>query len=691
MKTQGVLQQIKQHLPPKGVTSVLLVVPPYRKLVLPNHGINYLGASLANPEFIGRVAGNSQIDKLKGAQPPRLHVRILDMRVAPKALDINRALDLFSPSVLAVTADSHSIGAAIGIAQQAARNANLRNTLKIVGGYFPSAEPYLALKGSTFDVAALGYGEETLAELVLARHFFGADFREALPLIPGTVYKKGNEIQNNGRRAFKVPLDDLPFPHTAKPLYLFDNFQEIDGLQRAFIVGNRGCSYGCNYCSGPAVTLRKVRQRSAANILHEIDILHQSGIRNVLFDEEDFLLRPQQELNLLLAGLKAIKERDSSFYWTIETRGDKLSVGSIMAMAGAGLRIMAFGVETLCEPLARELKNDRSLSIVTLQKRAKEAGAAGVVVAYNLMVGTPGYGWKEILANAIALVKQPPSFSAVGEYKAYPGSPFYNRLSKEERGMMENWQLQNKDPDNQYPIIDTQEMTASEIELARNELDILLFCLRKALENPRVVNEWEVLIFGILEAFRINAIYDLFLNSDTTYMPIKRKMSIDSLPYDILSFYQARLKGSRKFENEEGLTPFQTENMLRDYKLSLLSLSFRQEGVELLDHFLQTVTIEYGLRLSTLPLKSMRQFVSLILTLVYNASIIRKAPFTRIVIEDQAKVLEVCQSMPEQFEQEETVEKLGLLIKKDTNKLDVVGFLFELDDTTTTLRISASS
>ncbi|MCX5751302.1 MAG: radical SAM protein, partial [Candidatus Saganbacteria bacterium] len=682
---------IEQHLPPQGATSVLLVVPRYTRLALPHHGVRYLAATLQDKELLRRIAQGSRIEALREADPPNIHVRILDLSVSPSDFDLDAFLKAFAPSLIGVTANSHSIGAAFKIAGQIKANPATMRTVKVVGGYLPSALPNFALKGD-FQIAAMGYGEETLGELVLALHFLKRiDFYQSLAKIPGIFYReRGNEVKGNERRTPSIPLDDLPFPHIANPLQIFGNFPQLVGSKQGFVVGSRGCVYSCKYCCGPAVTGKRVLHRSPKNILAEIEQLYQLGMRFILFDEEDFMLRPKASITELLDGLGRIKQRDPSFGWGMETRGDKLSDASIHSLAAAGIQNIAFGVETLHEGLARTLKDDPNLSIADLQHATRVAQTAGINVFYNLMVGTPGYGWREILATAIALQKQAPDNATPGTFKYYAGSPFYSDpLQPAQRESIERSHLTVTNPDEEYPIIDTSEMTEAEIRTASNELDMLLFCLAQAKFHPPGNNNWTTTAHGIVDAFRINAIYDLLLNSGGK--PQSRTSLLKNLSADIRTFLEKRSRGSRGFSSEEVSRDQRFDFGMEywQYLSSLLSLSMPEDVTNLLDQFLQSVNVEGGLLLAQLPLQKMRKFIVFLVQLVYLPLMARRSPFIKIAIENEHRVFEEVNRLTN-IDVQALAPKIAQFMSGATNSLEVQGILFEIEPEVKTLKIRAA-
>jgi hypothetical protein len=432
----------------------------------------------------------------------------------------------------------------------------------------------------------------------------------------------------------------------------------------------------------------KVRSRSAGNILAEVQQLYNLGLRTILFDEEDFLLRPNGELTALLDGLRALKQRDPTFGWAMETRGDRLTEDSIRLMAGAGLKTMAFGVETLDEPLARRIKNDPNLSIARVHAATRAGQAAGISVYYNLMLGSPGYGWKEVLATALALKDQPPDLAMTTTYKHYPGSPFYAEGSPAARSQVEAWQERAADPNGNYPVLDTDEMTAAEMNSAGEELELLLFCIKQTQACAPNREPWKLATKTILDAFRINAMYDLFLSSGSKKQ--SRACQLRSLSADAKQFFAKRASLSKGFSYQQMARKPVICQKLTDYMAVLLSLESPEETVTALDKFLQTVTVEGGFSLASLSIQQMQRFVMLVVALVYSPIHLTGRTFSRIVIEDERAVLAAAMQISNHAGQATLATALAPFLAGNTNRLSAFGFVFELDQASSVLKISAA-
>src|SRR5208337_3282219 len=79
----------------------------------------------------------------------------------------------------------------------------------------------------------------------------------------------------------------------------------------AVTITTRGCPYKCIFCAGRTVSGRKVRFRSAQNVLAEIDILYDRGIREIIFLDDHFLADRKRAVEIM----KGLLDRNYNLTW----------------------------------------------------------------------------------------------------------------------------------------------------------------------------------------------------------------------------------------------------------------------------------------------------------------------------------------------------------------------------------------
>ena len=97
----------------------------------------------------------------------------------------------------------------------------------------------------------------------------------------------------------KVPdfienLDELPFPawEILPDPMAYDHPLHVVGGHRFPILGSRGCPFNCTFCSSPLFWKRRVRWRTAGNIVDEMDeIAELYGVSGFHFWDDNFLMK----------------------------------------------------------------------------------------------------------------------------------------------------------------------------------------------------------------------------------------------------------------------------------------------------------------------------------------------------------------------------------------------------------------
>jgi radical SAM superfamily enzyme YgiQ (UPF0313 family) len=231
---------------------------------------------------------------------------------------------------------------------------NFPQALLVIGG------PHATMAGLDMiahipevDIAVVGEGEETMAELVQWRSA-AADPGD-LKKIAGIVFRDEGQPHFTGKRAAIADLDPLPFP--AKHLIPVEKYQfrwNSGGtwLPAANIMTSRGCPFFCNFCATPITWGRKVRGYSPQRVLAEIRWnMELSGARFIWFFDDTFNYDPRRSeeiCDLLIREKLGIR-------FVAELRIDALSKALLAKMQEAGAEYVSFGVEAGSTRVRRDI------------------------------------------------------------------------------------------------------------------------------------------------------------------------------------------------------------------------------------------------------------------------------------------------------------------------------------------------
>jgi anaerobic magnesium-protoporphyrin IX monomethyl ester cyclase len=243
--------------------------------------------------------------------------------------------------------------------------------------------------------------------------------RESLAGVKGLVWRDADcGIQINADRPFIRDLDDLPLPlHHLLP---WDRHRapNIRGPY-TFIVPSRGCPAGCTFCIKHVSYQHSVRLRSPENILAELQLLWDLGLRNVHMYADLFTVNRDQVLGICEGMIR----EGLNFRWTCNSRVDYVDPEMLQVMGRAGCWLISWGIESANEAIRRHAH--KGISDAKIARALDWSKAAGIMNWGYFIIGLPGEA-AETIRQTIDLSKKLPLDLALFHIAApYPGTPFF--------------------------------------------------------------------------------------------------------------------------------------------------------------------------------------------------------------------------------------------------------------------------
>ena len=244
--------------------------------------------------------------------------------------------------------------------------------------------------------------------------------------VKGLVWRWKGEIVRNVDRPFIPNLDDLPLPmHHLLPL---DNYRTpvLRGSYQ-FIVTSRGCSAGCIYCIKHVSYQHALRLRSPENIMAEITMLAEMGVKNIHMYADLFTINRDQVMGICDLMIKA----NLGLKFTCNSRVDYVDEEMLEKMAQAGCDTISWGIESASEQI---LKNARKGTTADRARRSLTASNKNGIRNFGyFIIGLPGET-RETIQETIDFSKELPLDLAIFHIAApYPGTPFFFQV------MENNW------------------------------------------------------------------------------------------------------------------------------------------------------------------------------------------------------------------------------------------------------------
>jgi anaerobic magnesium-protoporphyrin IX monomethyl ester cyclase len=389
-----------------------------------------LAAALRNGAFLKCFAerlGKKEIIIDSESDYPVFDIVVLNLSLKPGRRSIQEYFSDFlkqfnqTPLMLCMTATSAHLDEAEEIARAAKQI--VPAALRIIGGPHVSVAAGDFLNNSEFQVACIGEGVETLSEIALLVSIVGnPDFS----MIEGITFKHGNgRVYASPLRAPLLALDEYPFPSDSLEFFRGSAAdREENQNQLIYILSGYGCPHDCIFCAQRSIHGRKIRERSADNIIEEISYLFARGFRKFAFVQETFLNHKKR----IDSFCRLIEDSGMQIEWTAEARADQLDYEQLKRMRSAGLRFIQIGVESGDPVLLKKLRKAVDLDqIIQLRNWCRQLK---INTAFYLLVGLPGQDWQSLLRSALFMMDHPPynritKHAAVSIAIPYPGTKMW--------------------------------------------------------------------------------------------------------------------------------------------------------------------------------------------------------------------------------------------------------------------------
>lgn len=232
---------------------------------------------------------------------------------------------------------------------------NLPDSSIVYGGVHPTFFPKEPFSEGSADFVIVGEGENTFYKLI-ANNNIGE--------IKGILYKQDGIIKENDGEDRVQDLDTLPFPafdlvelkkySTQLHVYPWANHHAVDTMT------SRGCPYDCSYCASPQLYKRRIRLRSAENVIEEIKWIKKlTGINQIHFHDDNFFLDKKRALSIF----ELIIKNDIDIKWVALANGSTLNnyLEDFDLIAKSGCIGLEIGLETGDEDVLRAVQKKEEI------------------------------------------------------------------------------------------------------------------------------------------------------------------------------------------------------------------------------------------------------------------------------------------------------------------------------------------
>jgi len=273
--------------------------------------------------------------------------------------------------------------------------------------------------------------------------------------IKGLAWRRGHEIVLNAERAYIKDLDDLPLPrHDLLPLDRY-RMPMIKG-PFSFVVTSRGCPANCIFCIKHLTYGRSVRIRSPENIVAELRMLKDLGLRNVHMYSDLFTVDREQVQGLC----ELMLQERLDFRWTCNSRVDFVDEELLHHMAQAGCWMISWGIESASPQILRRARKGYQPDQVG--RALRWARESGIKNWGYFIIGLPGET-ETTVRLTIDLAKRLPLDLCLFHIAApYPGTPLFQQ-ALDQGWLRQEARWEEVDMD-RSTVLDYSDMPAERIE-----------------------------------------------------------------------------------------------------------------------------------------------------------------------------------------------------------------------------------
>ena len=302
-------------------------------------------------------------------------VQVLDYVVYPfDEKKLYTVIKTFKPHMVGATAVTMTVDNALKVLE----------TVKHISPQLPTVMggPHVTFAASKtleqhpeLDIVVLGEGERTVVELVQA-----IANENDWDSVRGIAYRRDNKVQVTSSRPMIRDLDSLPPP--ARHLLPLGRYRAL--RMPISMTTSRGCPFKCIFCVGRKMVGARVRYRSPAAVVDEMQSLSEMGFHQINLADDLFTANRSH----CLAVCDEINARQLDIKWTSFARVDTVSLNLLRRMRSAGCTAVSFGIESGDPAILKSIKKGITLDQVTAA--VEMCNQAGVAPYASFILGLPG-------------------------------------------------------------------------------------------------------------------------------------------------------------------------------------------------------------------------------------------------------------------------------------------------------------
>lgn len=278
----------------------------------------------------------------------------------------------------------------------------------IVGGAHVSTLREEVLRScKAIDYGFVGESEESIVEFCQGGE---------LSQIKGIISRRNGDIVYSGDRKPILNLDAVSWPK--------DYGVDLDRYlsKERLILSSRGCPYSCIFCPVSLAIGKKLRVRSAENVVDEMEYWYKRGYRRFAMLDDNFTFYKERTIEIC----DKIKDRglkDLIIRCGNGIRCDKVDKEVLEKMKGVGFTYVSYGVESGNDRVLKTLKKGETIK--QIEKAIELSLELGFDVTLFFVVGTPSETVKDVEDSIRVALKYPIVDVRFYNLIPYPGTELF--------------------------------------------------------------------------------------------------------------------------------------------------------------------------------------------------------------------------------------------------------------------------
>jgi anaerobic magnesium-protoporphyrin IX monomethyl ester cyclase len=314
----------------------------------------------------------------------------------------------------------------------------------VIGGPHASGYYERLLMRAEIDYAVMGEGEQTLLDLIAAMK------EERLPFDnDGLTFRQNRQIHVLPRKNWIENLDTVPFP--ARHMVDMDKYWNIgktqglrlDGDERlkiAQMTTSRGCPFQCTYCAKHVTWGSGFRERSAKNIVDEIEHLVENyGVQRVAFQDDNLTANMDRAFEIF----QGIVDRKIKITWEAHNGlgVNYLSPELLDVMKASGCVSFTIAVESANPEILIKVKKPNYIKLAP--PIVDYAKSIGIEVRGFFMIGFPNETMEQVRKTIEYARKLKLAVAAFAVVTPLPGTVLFKQVV--EQGLINEGEVDFED------------------------------------------------------------------------------------------------------------------------------------------------------------------------------------------------------------------------------------------------------